>query len=332
MKYARILCVDDEPKVLEGLERILHRKCVTLTATSGAEALRILAGPEHIEVIVSDMRMPEMNGATLLAEFRKRSPDTVRLLLTGQADVESAIHAVNEGQVFRFLTKPCPAPQFLDAVSAAVERHRHSATERVLFEQTVMGSVRALTEVIALVHPGTLGSTSRQLERARKIASFLQVGNAWHVEVATILSHVGYVVLPNDLLARAAPGTLGTSAEPGMLTRVPLVLARVLSGIPRLDLAQFALKYQHRPFSSGEPGPQRDEIPVGARILKVLADLAEEETHGKSTATALANLAASPGKYDPVVLEAVAAVCAPRSAGERSEAETRPHGGAGVGT
>jgi len=127
MKYARILCVDDEPKVLEGLERILHRKCVTLTATSGEEALRILAGPEHIEVIVSDMRMPEMNGATLLAEFRKRSPDTVRLLLTGQADVESAIHAVNEGQVFRFLTKPCPAPQFLDAVSAAVERHRHRA-------------------------------------------------------------------------------------------------------------------------------------------------------------------------------------------------------------
>src|SRR4051812_5630356 len=115
MKHARVLCVDDEPNVLEGLTRVLHRKCILLTATSGREAMTILAGSAPIHVIVSDMRMPEMNGAKLLAECRRCSPDTVRLLLTGHADMQAAISAVNEGQVFRFLTKPCPAREFIEA-------------------------------------------------------------------------------------------------------------------------------------------------------------------------------------------------------------------------
>lgn len=136
MKNARILCVDDEPKVLEGLERVLHRKCSLLTATSGEEALRLLDGADPIDVIVSDMRMPRMNGAALLAECRKRSPDTVRLLLTGQTDLDSAISAVNDGHVFRFLTKPCPPTVFVEALTAALEQHRLITSERILLERT----------------------------------------------------------------------------------------------------------------------------------------------------------------------------------------------------
>jgi response regulator RpfG family c-di-GMP phosphodiesterase len=311
MKTARILCVDDEPKVLEGLQRVLHNKYAFLSANSGDEALRVIARSEHIEVIVCDMRMPEMNGTVVLAECRKRSPDTVRVLLTGQADLESAISAVNEGQVFRFLTKPCPPLLFLEAVAAAVEKGRQAVTERELLERSVAGSVRALTEVIELVHPGTLGKTSRQLERARKVAAQLHVGSPWHVEVAAILSQVGYVILPNDLLAR-------NGAEQGMLARVPLVLARVLSGIPRLEDAQRALKYQDRPFESSDHGPQQEDLPIGSRILKALSDLALEETHSLGTSAALTVLRSRPGTYDPSVLEAIAAVCAPSFAGQRS--------------
>ena len=166
MKNARILCVDDEPKVLEGLERVMHRRCSLLTANSGEEALRLLSGPEPIDVIMSDMRMPRMNGAALLAECRKRSPDTVRLLLTGQTDLESAISAVNEGHVFRFLTKPCPPAVLVEALTAALEQHRLITSERVLLERTLVGSMRALTEVLSLVHP-EFGASARQHVRAR---------------------------------------------------------------------------------------------------------------------------------------------------------------------
>ncbi|MET0794730.1 MAG: response regulator [Polyangiaceae bacterium] len=313
MKDARILCVDDEPAVLEGLGRVLHRKCIVLTATSGAGALRLLAKEESIDVIVSDMRMPEMNGATLLTECRKRHPVTVRMLLTGHSDLDSATQAVNEGQVFRFLTKPCPPPLFLEALAQAVEKHRLELKERVMFEQSVVGSVCALTEVIALVHPGTLAATSRQLERARKAASYLHVADPWHVEVAAILAQAGYTVLPNDLLARASTPSPGRPNEPGMMARLPLVLARVLSGIPRLDYAQAALKFQHRPFLCDDGGPEKEALPIGSRILKVLADLAAEESRIPGTTRALSVLRSQTGRYDPSVLEAVTATCMPRS-------------------
>ncbi|HEY0462627.1 MAG TPA: response regulator, partial [Polyangiaceae bacterium] len=101
----RILCVDDEPRVLDGLQRVCHNGFTVETAGSGAEALALLDRGEVFEVIVSDMQMPQMNGTALLAEFRTRAPDTIRVLLTGQADINAAITAVNHGQIFRFLSK-----------------------------------------------------------------------------------------------------------------------------------------------------------------------------------------------------------------------------------
>lgn len=313
MKDARILCVDDEPNVLEGLGRILHRKCVVLTASCGAAALELMAISEPIHVIVSDMRMPEMSGATLLAKCCKHYPDTVRLLLTGYSGLESAVQAVNEGQIFRFLTKPCPPQLFLETLQAAVDKYRQDSKGRILIEQSVVGSIRALAEVIALVHPGTLASTSRQLERARKVASYLHVREPWHVEVAAILAQAGYVVLPNNVLAKVSEPPSGKPNDAGMLTRVPLVLSRVLSGIPCLGDAQTAMRFRHRPFACDDGGPEQEALPIGSRILKALTDLASEETRTASIGAALAALRSRPGQYDPSVLDAIAAVCAVRT-------------------
>src|SRR5262245_17980905 len=103
----RILCVDDEPNVLEGLALHLRRKYEMSTAANGPDALALLEREGPPEVIISDMRMPGMDGATFLSKARQLYPDTVRMLLTGQSDMASAIKAVNDGQIFRFLTKPC---------------------------------------------------------------------------------------------------------------------------------------------------------------------------------------------------------------------------------
>lgn len=100
------------------------------------------------------MQMPNMNGAAFLTEVRKRCSDVSRVLLTAQADIESACAAVNRGQTFRFLTKPCPPEELRAALNDAVAQHRLITSERVLLEQTLVGSVRALSEVLALVHPG----------------------------------------------------------------------------------------------------------------------------------------------------------------------------------
>src|SRR5512141_2774337 len=108
-KKPSVLCVDDERIVLEGLALHLRRRFDVTMAESGAEGLDAIRGSGKFAVVLSDMRMPGMRGAEFLAQVRQLSPETVRVLLTGYADLESAIAAVNEGQIFRFLNKPCPA-------------------------------------------------------------------------------------------------------------------------------------------------------------------------------------------------------------------------------
>ncbi len=103
-----ILCVDDEPAVLESLTNLLRRRYTVHVALSGAAGLELLKREPAICVILSDMRMSGMNGAEFLARTQAVRPDASRLLLTGDSNLESAIAAVNQGHIFRFLTKPCP--------------------------------------------------------------------------------------------------------------------------------------------------------------------------------------------------------------------------------
>ncbi len=121
----KILFVDDQGLILAGLRRALnkYRSQWDIQFTeSPEEALQILK-KETLAVIVSDMRMPRMNGAQLLNAAREHKPDTVRILLTGQADIEDAESAINEGQIFRFLTKPCMPGALTESIKAAVEHH-----------------------------------------------------------------------------------------------------------------------------------------------------------------------------------------------------------------
>src|SRR5205823_11426086 len=128
----------------------LRRRFDVASATSGADGLAALEkATGAVAVVISDMRMPAMNGAAFLAQVRQRWPDTVRMLLTGQSEIEAAIAAVNEGQIFRFLSKPCPADQLLAAVMAAVAQHDLITAERVLLEQTLHGSIKTLTEILS---------------------------------------------------------------------------------------------------------------------------------------------------------------------------------------
>ena len=115
-----ILCVDDEVNILEGLQDNLRRKFKVHTASSGTEGLAVLKSEGPFPVVISDMRMPEMNGAEFLSQVRNLYPDSMRILLTGQSDIESAISAVNEGQIFRFLTKPCETDNLVSVIQLAL--------------------------------------------------------------------------------------------------------------------------------------------------------------------------------------------------------------------
>lgn len=155
----RILLVDDEPHLLEAMRRNLRTEFDITPARSGAEAIDVLENKGPFAVLVSDLRMPGGGGVTVLRQACKLAPDTTRILLTGKADLESAIAIVNEGAIFRFLAKPCPPDVLLKTLEAAVEQNRLVTAERELrqrlqqqnddLEELIFARTRELAEAHA---------------------------------------------------------------------------------------------------------------------------------------------------------------------------------------
>ena len=315
---ARVLCVDDEPNVLEGISLHLHRRYEVTRATSGAAGLEALAKDPSIAVVMSDMRMPGMDGAQFLSRVRASRPDIVRLLLTGQADMASAIAAVNEGQIFRFLTKPCPPALLLGAFEAAVEQHRLLHAERVLLEQTLNGSVKTLVDVLALTSPLAFGRASRLKARMSELATRLEVPQKWPVEMAAMLSQLGAITLPPEVLEKVAYGAELNEAEQKMVDRLPEITDQLLGNIPRLEPVRSILsRAAKRPASTaamnavvaGEVtagGGDKQTIELGARMLRVTLDFDVLESQGASPARAVDTLRGRGERYDARVLDAFA--------------------------
>lgn len=133
----RILCVDDEPNVLAGLRQLLRRQYDVTIASSGPVAIETVKAQGPFVVVVSDLQMPAMDGIEFLRWVSQYAPDTARILLTGNANLSSAIAAVNAGSIFRFLTKPCPLPILQEAITAGHNWHMAKCSERVLLGQAV---------------------------------------------------------------------------------------------------------------------------------------------------------------------------------------------------
>ncbi len=312
-----ILCVDDEPNVLEGLTLHLRRKYQVLTATSGSQGLELLRAHPEVAVVVSDMRMPGMDGAAFLKEARATAPDATRVLLTGQADLASAISAVNDGQIFRFLTKPLPPEQLQVALAAAVEMNRLVTAERVLLEQTLRGSIEALTDILALTNPLAFGRASRIQTLASELAGALSFGDRWQLDVAAMLSQIGFVTLPMEVVEKAQYARPLSDSERALVDRVPAITEQLLAHIPRLDavramLARLAQRTWADPRAAG--AAVDPVIDRGAQILRVALDYDTLESNGDSPAEAIDTMRAHSNRYAGDVLDALT-----RLRGESSE-------------
>ncbi len=307
----KILCVDDEANVLAGFQRNLRRQFQVETAQGGDPALALLEKSGPFAVIVSDMRMPGLSGLQLLQRVKQRWPETVRVMLTGNADQQTAIDAVNEGSIFRFLTKPCPPERLAATLTAALEHHRLITAERELLENTLNGSVRALTDILSLLAPETFGRGQQLREQMRAVAESLKLPNLWELEMAAMLHGLGQVTLPAEVAARARLGAALSPAEETMVRRVPEAGSNLLMHIPRLDAVARTVLFQNKHFDgTGFPmdAAGGKEIPTGARLLKVLVDMAQFESRGSSRREALAQMRERTGWHDPDMLDAVAAV------------------------
>jgi CheY-like chemotaxis protein len=301
-----ILCVDDEPRVLEGLKSTLHKGFDVATAAGGVEGLEVLRQRAGVAVVISDMRMPGMDGAAFLTKVRTLFPDSTRILLTGEPSRDAAIAAVNEGQIFRFLTKPCAPAKLIAAVEAAVRQHQLVTAEKMLLQQTVLGSIGALIDILGIVNPIAFGRGSRIKRLALDLAAAAGLAPSWELEAAALLSQLGYVSLPVELVEKAVNGEALSADEAQLLGDAPKLTQSLLARIPRLENVAAILAHAGRAKAGQEP-----PAPAIAELALILMNVLEFDaltSRGESAETAIATLRARGGAKSAPLLAQLAAL------------------------
>jgi response regulator RpfG family c-di-GMP phosphodiesterase len=302
---AKILLVDDDANLLSGCERHLRRKFGVDTAQSGEAGLAQLAAGGRYSVVVADRQMPGMDGIQFLGLVRQRAPDTVRIMLTGNADLESVIRLVNENNIFRFLTKPCPPDLLAKAVQDAQALYQLAFSEKQLLNKTLSGSIKLLTDILSMVDVQPFGRTQALREAIATVTDRLELENAWEIPLAVMLAPIGYVTIPSETLVRWRTKQPLSEVEEQMLAHVPETAARLLANIPRLEGVARIVRYKDKCFDgSGFPldTVAGDAIPLGARLLKILFDLTDLQRDGLSQNEAFQQMGLPKNLYDPSLL------------------------------
>jgi FixJ family two-component response regulator len=299
-----ILFVDDEELVLSSYQRVLRKQFRFDVASSGQQALDKIASDGPYAVMVSDMRMPGMSGIELLRRVKVVSPRTIRIMLTGNSDVRTAIDAVNEGSVFRFLTKPCDADVLTAAIKDGLRDYHLLESEKELLEQTLQGSIRLLTEVLGLLNPAAFNQALEISKCVKDVVKQMELDEAWQYEMAALLANLGSAILASD--AAGAENKFGAHAQ---------VSARLLRNIPRLDrvasiIGQLGTKDQTVSNANDSQNPIR----IGAAIIRTCADFHAYVRRDIPFQAALRQMReASAMHYLPAVLNAIQNVSTDRS-------------------
>jgi len=320
----RVLFVDDEPLVLESLRRALRGRYDIATATSGATGLELigesLTQGDPFAVIVSDMMMPVMSGVEFLARAADLTPDSIAMILSGQADLEQTIKVVNSANLFRFLTKPLAPDALCRALDHALRQHQLIHAERQLLERTVGGAANILTDVLSMASPAASRRTAQLRSMVACVADQLGLAADWRLPVAAMLSHIGCVAVPGHVLEKLEAGQDLDAQERAIFDSHPAQGQRLLAQIPRFE--QIAEWVGRLPTSTGQyaPEPGRpadasatdDEAPF---VLEAVGGFLLSYCAGGTTAADVLQELASTGRYSDDLLDAVrgaAATLAPR--------------------
>lgn len=301
----KILLVDDEPNVLESMQRQLRNRFDVKTAQSGEEALEVLKTCGPFALIVSDMRMPGMDGVQLLSRVKEMYPEMVRIMLTGNADQDTAVEAVNAGQIFRFLSKPCSTATLATALALASRHYRLIMAEKELLNETLKGSMKVLSELLSQSNATVFGAGARIKDIVGRICKQEQCSHGWQYEIAAVMSQIGCITLPPDILHKLYAGVELSPEERQMYDEHPDVGRRLFAHIPKMELVAgmvgmqlFSMEeYQEEAISLDDA-----VICRGAQMLKVAIDYDLLSYQGLSHHDILQKMKETPERYNLEIL------------------------------
>ena len=268
----RILFVDDDENLLKALHRNLRKEFDIVTAPQGLTAMQMLLKEGPFSILVTDMRMPAMTGIELLSKAKSIDPQMVRIMLTGNADMETAVNAVNEGQIFRFLMKPCRASDLATVLRDGLEFYHLRQVKSELLEETVRGSVKVLTEMLSLTHPIAFSRAERMGKIVRHLALELNLEEPWEFETAAHLSQLGSIILSPALLEKEYEGKDLNPSEREQIRKADRVSHDMVCNIPYLEKISLMIAGQQTVTSNSinlSHPSSGDRIQLGAYLLRV---------------------------------------------------------------
>lgn len=302
----KILIVDDDPALRAAYRHRLKEKFDVEFAPDGKQGLVLIEKNGPFAVIVSDMRMPKMNGIQFLSQVKDITPDSYRIMLTGYADLKTAVDAVNEGKIFQFLTKPCPVETLYQSLDTGIKMYKHIVAEKELLENTLSGSINVLTEILSLVNPEAFGRASRIRSYVRDVVRKMKLPDLWQYELAAMLSQIGCLTIPPLIIHKIYADEQLSEEEEKMFSSHPQVARNLLIHIPRLEPIARMIELQQKPFSyfsSLEEDIGDNNIILGAQILKIVLKFDQLIVNGMYHSRALLKLRSQKDEYNPKILD-----------------------------
>ena len=269
-----ILFVDDELNILDSYRRKFRKMYAVTIANSGAEAIELIKNNiDKYKVIVTDYKMPNMDGIELLTNIKNLNTDIVRVIITGQADLDITIKAINNGNIFRFLTKPCESETLIAVIDASIKQYNLITAEKELLEQTLKGSVNMLLDILSLVRTDVFSKSSRIKQYIIHVCQILQIKRSWDLELAAMFYFIGTITLPDDIIIKITVGRALSEQEQELCKESQELRNNLLKNIPRLEPITKLIEYIDWDFKSFSDLPNNitdyNKTILGAQILKI---------------------------------------------------------------
>ena len=304
-----ILLIDDDPKILETHRKILENRYQIDTAPDGPLGLAALKQDKEFSLIISDYNMPGMDGIEFLSKAEGISPFTTRMMLTVFNELDVALKAVNEGHIFRFLTKPLEPDTLIQACEAGVRQYQLATAERDLLDKTLHGGVIILTELLAMANPVAFSRAGRIRKYVIHIVTQLGLPDAWQYDLAATFSQIGGITVPPAVWAKTISGAPLSKKETEMLAAQPRIISALLSKVPRFEALAGMIEHQSDRFSPKSASGNlkaEDKILLGGHILRAATEFERLIAGGMSQSDALAELRAPANEFAIGVLDALA--------------------------
>lgn len=294
MAIPKIMLVTTDRQFAKTAKTALGGAVVLSMTDSGEKALKAFEGHAYT-VVIADLALTGMDGRAFLAAAKKKHPLITRVAVAEAPDFDQAKQLVNTADISWLLTKPCKAEDLRAAIQDSVSRHRHGKAESKAMRNILTGGVKMLVEILGLTHPEAVRRSKRILPQAQILNRKLKAMSPQLLDMVVLLSHIGWMGLPKELLRKVETGNDITKEEMRVFRTHPQIAAKLLENIPRMGKIAEIIRHQNTPYAQ--------KPPLGARILKACIDLDQLRAKKGNVKKALTRMHERPDVYDPAVIK-----------------------------